>query len=116
MKRRTRPGWCHPIGAEVISAAFADVPQYAELLLLFCDPSGENALGIRFDRNRRAWTIYVYAVPSTIRAALAASLREEGLARAAQWLKTPRTDTWYYTRHDFVVGYDANGALDYLER
>ena len=108
----------YPVGAEVISAALASVPQQDELSLTFyfdgrvravADAARRgDALPVfevvyapgRFDvigahaHGAPKWELWIRPVPSTYRSAARHSLIETGLPKVRQWLSQPRNPTW----------------------
>jgi hypothetical protein len=115
LKTKLPDGLAYPVGAEAISAALEQVPQYDALKLGFHKPHSDNALVIHSTGVPPMWTITIHAVPSSSRSLVRDQLLREGLARVARWLAAPRAATWYLQRQQFVVGYDPGGSLNYAE-
>jgi hypothetical protein len=115
-KEHPHPGWSYPVGVEILTRYLGDIPHSAPQPLWF---SHGDALWLK-DRRRRAtedlpisvleatyttfavgppdperpvWTLHVNSVPSSSRRWVKACLVSEGLARLAQWLRQPFSDT-----------------------
>lgn len=126
----------HPIGAEVLSAALAGVPQFEALTVSFSgvptlwndtrfgtpdqvEKAPQPVLSAWFTNRVSAnpnpqsgefgerWGLTVYPVPSGLKATVRAELETTGLAAVREWLAAPRTETWREAlRHEFEVLYD----------
>ena len=103
----------YPLGAEVISAALADVPQFSRFTIAFHedysrrriawpDPANYRVLGVSYrkifdlpptdkpaldlDWRERNWEIYVYPVPRTRKYLIKTLLLSEALPTVRTWL------------------------------
>src|SRR5947209_219784 len=121
LKAKLPRGLSHPVGAEIISHALADVPRYDSLWIAFgrkvlragsCLPV-EWRLELRgflsafsVVCNNTSGTPYLSleAVPSEVRATVRHLLSTEGLPEVRRWLLQARPATWYEGFRVFKVG------------
>jgi hypothetical protein len=116
LRRPLAPGHAHPVGAELISRAFAGSPDYDDLWIAFTEPSrlGESApaelraMGSLFHVvcNQGDWYLCAAAVPSGVRPLARRLLVDHGLPRAAAWQRGPHPPTWFYGLRRLYVGAD----------
>ncbi len=113
----------YPIGAQAISDALVDVPQFAHLDISFytlCKIPDDNcphflvlaaeyrhwhvglsAANFMIENGwyEPRWHLVVYAVPRNIRRDINNVLFDSGLPIVAEWLSESRTDTWLDSSH-----------------
>lgn len=121
----TSRGSSFPLGAEAISEALHDVPQFGKLSISFdaqppaspLDPACIVFAGVGC-RSRDEWAIWVSAVPSDLAARARSFALEHGLPHLRAWLLRPRSDTWYLHWHRCAMAVDPitnEGILAELE-
>ena len=104
-KAKIAHDWSYPIGAEVLSNALAEIPQYALINLDFHSPhikKGENTIPLiwvnysnpRTTAMERNWSITVYSVPSSLRSEFRKRLIGEVLPCLRRWITAKRTPVW----------------------
>jgi hypothetical protein len=133
---KEKPGGAlsYPIGAEAVSRALADVPEF-ESLRLYCGAKRtrqlqpyENAetpvpiLELQYRNSTREGrevferlgrpalerSVRVVAVPRNVAATVRELLVTQGLDLARKWVEAPRTETWRRESHWMLVRYDPN--------
>jgi len=115
----------YPIGAQIVSEALADVPQYENLRLWFSRyPKSSLVMKARYtvpaDTSQllnspryltTRWDINIYAVPRERNAAIKSHLKSVGLASICEWLATIRTETWLQKSQRFTIRYDLDADV-----
>ena len=113
--------YCYPTGAQIVSEALVDVPQYDNLRIWFSYwPKSSTVIYVTYNvtvneprlLNRPRylsprWDVHVYAVPRELNAIVKTHLKAEGLVRVREWLATPRTETWLQESQRLTIRYDA---------
>lgn len=111
----------YPVGAEVISVALEDVPQYNQLLIVFTrggwtEISTGSEQVSSFMRTFAASLnfysgsayLHVYAVKSEYRQLVRKAIIDYGLPAIKVWLSLPRPQTWYEGLRVLTVGIALN--------
>jgi hypothetical protein len=116
LRDRLPRGLSYPVGAEQLSQALADVPQFGGLWIAF----NKHVLGMGIDAPeplkgfRRAfaadwhqggWSLKVFAVHSKERSAVRELVMPIGLSAVRQWLRVARPETWFVGMRWLEVGY-----------
>src|SRR5687768_10439865 len=116
VKKRLPRGWSYPIGAQDVSRYLEGIPGATDKPLSFRDRAGwfhsqldalrgedhpypilrlslqRGGYSVR-DQTAVHWEVYIYAVPSGLRAAVRKSLLPAGMRRVRAWLMASRPDT-----------------------
>jgi hypothetical protein len=115
LRDRLPRGLSYPTGAEQISHALSDVPQFAELWILF----NKHQPGMGIDQpgglvgfqqvlaahwHRGGWSLTVFAVQSEERSIVRGLLQAMGLPAVRAWLWEVRPETWFVGMRGFEVG------------
>ncbi|NUP12306.1 MAG: hypothetical protein HOW73_40185 [Polyangiaceae bacterium] len=103
----------YPLGAEAISEALRDSPQFPQLSISFyarpqsgpVDPECIILAGIGC-RGRDDWSIWVSAVPSDLAAQARRFALQHGLQYLRSWLQRRRDDTWFLHWHRCAMAID----------
>lgn len=127
--RRRKPprGFSYPVGAEILSEAFADLPQFDEVVLDFYVPIKHssatrylmtidyNPHGVGFGLDSK-WCVAVCSVPSNAKKPVREALMGGGFARIREWIIQPRPPLWFEGWKRLILEYDpARGAILYKE-
>ena len=138
MKELIKTGWRHPllkgfsnpVGAEIISKALADIPQYSDLQINYSGGPGrslgeftpsifqvkvkgskagklheyQSAIEIHYDFAELS--IHVEAVESSQKSSIRSLLIEGSLPRIRSWLICDRPETWYEGDRYFVLAFN----------
>ena len=110
-KTKIPQGWSYPVGAEIVSKALEDIPQYENIYLRFLwlnpsshlarkDKSRLHILGIRYTNpqhtaNEENWYVDISAVPSQMRVVIQDQLVNQVLSYARSWMTAERPASWY---------------------
>ena len=111
-------GVSYPVGAEFLSKALADIPQFDEVVLDFylgdrqsgvplCFMCLEyNPNGIGFNLENR-WSLAISAVPSTLKSPIRQALSEGGgLTRIKEWLTQSRPPLWFEAYKRLIISFE----------
>jgi hypothetical protein len=124
-REATSRGASYPLGAEAISDALRDVPQFERLRISFyahpqvtpIDPACIVFAGVGC-RSPEEWVVWVSAVPSELSARARGFAVEHGLPYLRAWLSRPRSETWFLHWHRCAMAIDPitnEGILAELE-
>lgn len=112
-------GLSYPVGAELISAALAGVPQFDDLSIYFSitgwmsitsgaeDDEAQpfmRAFSAGLNFNVGNASVSVPAVPSMYRQTVRKALVDYGMPKVKSWLDAPRPQTWFEGFRIFTVG------------
>jgi len=110
-------GWSYPAGAEIISDALVDVPQFDSIVLdfyggllkstipLYVMSADYNPNGIGFDLDNK-WSIGVVAVPSDLKKPIQQALLADGFGRTRTWLIQPRPPVWFCSWKRLLISFN----------
>ena len=109
-------GVTYPVGAETISKALIDIPQFNALVLdFYCGIQRHdvpiyfmtveyNPTGIGFNMENR-WCLAINAVPSALKAPIRQALSESGFTRIKEWLAKSRSPLWFEAYKRLIVSF-----------
>lgn len=120
--------WSYPVGAELVSNALADLPQYNTVDLFFYYRERMSLTTFKQDSLERLerlkhfkstygfqkiisviwalnkWGVSIFAVPSEERLQTKQIIQDVGLPRIFQWLNQDHPSTWFESIHRFEFG------------
>lgn len=113
-------GLSYPVGTEILSRAFARVPQSEELVLdflcgirresttMYCMCVEYNPNGIGFTLQNK-WGLTIYSVPSELKATVRRVLEEDGFAHIQEWLTQPHPPSWFEAWKRLIIEFVSEG-------
>ena len=116
LRMRLTRSLSYPLGAEAISQALADIPQYSDPWIAFNNHpmtmgygspkelAGFNQVISAQWYRHGGWSLTVFAIRSEVRAVGKSLLLTDGLTPVCDWFRTERSETWFIGMREFRVG------------